>query len=282
MTGPRLFLGLVLVLGCALWWGVRPVATPPMATLATPPWPCGSRSKGAVIPEDVSKFNTGGAISIVMPQRRDTSDPRPRGGSYVHGGDVANLNSRTVDVLQVTWFDAACDAVVVDGAPLDGFTAPAGVVLTAWQNTSVILFAPDGGVVLRGVPPALWQVGAASQIHGTAADDLLSGSEADDVIWPGAGRDQVAPGGGDDYIGYTSGDLVILNDPPDLGHDRLDLRRFRADQIAVHADTEALILTTPDGTIRLTGQGSAAGNIEAVLLADDAVLDAAALTAMVR
>ena len=74
----------------------------------------------------VTKTNTGGPISSIMPSQRDAADRLPRGGRSVHGGEVANLSSPSSDVPQVTWFDAAGDSVVVDGTPLDGFIPPKG------------------------------------------------------------------------------------------------------------------------------------------------------------
>mgnify|MGYP003607048716 CR=1 FL=1 len=222
-----------------------------------------------------------GAITIDMNNLPPPDQMPPRGGSYDYAEAVSDLRSNPPPTLKITKFDATHDSVVLDGQPLDGVNLPSGLRMEEKQESTVLLFPEGGFVVLRGVTPALWQAGAARQIHGTAGNDALKGGAADDVFVPGSGQDSVTPDAGDDYILYTSGITTILNAPPNLGDDRLDLRRFSATDLAFHAEGQDLRITSPSGDVLLKGQFSASGNIETVLLAEQRVLTSGDLRSMV-
>lgn len=242
-------------------------------------WAPGTRHGSEVVKRDWFPYR-GGPITIDMNKLPPRDIVMPQGGSYVHGGDVANLTSGLNEVLRVTAFDASSDAVVMDGQPLNGRDAPEGWLL-AEANDSAILRAGDGAVVLRGVSLALWAKGAAQQMHGTAGDDTLTGTRSGEALIPGGGIDLVIPAGGDDWIGFTSGDKIIADAPPNEGLDTLDLRRFVRTDLQVTAEGDDLVVATPDGWIRLEGQlGAPDGNIETVLLARDDMLDAGSLLAL--
>ena len=198
----------------------------------------------------------------------------PRGGSYDYAEAVSDLRSNPPPTLKITKFDPTHDRVVLDGQPLDGVNLPPGLRMEEKQESTVLLF-PDGGLT-----PALWQAGAARQIHGSVGNDALKGGAADDVFVPGSGQDSVTPDAGDDYILYTSGITTILNSPPNLGDDRLDLRRFSTNDLAFHAEGQDLHITSPSGDVLLKGQFSASGNIETVLLAEQRVLTSRDLRSM--
>ena len=183
------------------------------------------------------------------------------------------------NVYQVTWFDAACDSIVVNGQPLDAGSIPPGLTLTH-SGTSMILLSGDGyGVVLRGVPLTLWADGAAAQIHGTAGDDSLTGTEGNDVISSGGGNDRIVPGAGDDRIVYAFGTDVIGNTPPNTGIDSLDLRRFAPSELGFAASGNDLLIQTADGSLRVEGQLTGAGNIEMLLLKREKTMTAAEMRA---
>lgn len=235
-----------------------------------------------MIPSD-GTAPTGGAITIDMSKLPDPADPTPGGGSFVYSDGVSNLHSDLSEVLRVTYFDAACDAVVLDGTPLDGKTTEATAArwrITEGKNSALVLLGAEGAVILRGVSLVLWQAGAARQIHGTAGDDNLVGTEQSDVFWSGGGSDRIAPAAGDDHIGYSVGDDVILNTPVNSGSDTLNLRRFSAADLGFTAQAADLIITTPIGKITLQDQLLGAGNLEMILLADDQTLTASDLQAL--
>jgi hypothetical protein len=195
----------------------------------------------------------------------------PRGGSYVHGGDVANLPEDTMDVLRVTAFDAVRDAIVIGGRPLhpDAITFPWRVF--DHNGSMTLLLDGDGAIVLRGVPQVAWAAGVLAQRQGTTANDVMVGDGSAEVFVPGSGLDQVSPAAGDDRISFASGYLVVSNDPPNLGDDTLDLRRFAGSDIVTSVEGYDVLIFTADGTIRLSQQFSPGlgGNVERVLFADD-------------
>jgi hypothetical protein len=199
--------------------------------------------------------------------------PIPRGGSYVHGGDLANLPERLSVVLRVTAFDPLRDPVVIGGQPLhtDAITFPWRVF--DHNGSMTLLLDGDGAIVLRGVPQSEWAAGLRAQIQGTASPDNLIGSNSNDIFTPGSGLDTVAPARGDDRINFTSGYLVISSSPPNSGNDTLDLRRFSRSDIAVSVEDDDALIFTPDGAIRLQDQfrEGAGGNIEQILLDNDDV-----------
>ncbi len=209
-------------------------------------------------------------------------DPRmPRGGSYIYAGSASILQSSNSTPLKVTGFDAACDALVVDGQPLGGDALPPNLTIAdarSGEGVSMVLrFGEDntdGAVVLRGVVRSIWAAGTAQQKHGTAGPDAMIGDSTDEVFVPGAGPDTVAPAGGNDRVIYSFGNLTILSTPPNSGRDTLNLSRYKFNDIGLTKEGNDLLLTTSEGTIRLQDQLSGSdNNVESVLLADENELD---------
>jgi Ca2+-binding RTX toxin-like protein len=219
----------------------------------------------------------------------------PLGGSYGHPPDTTNLVTPVAMILRVTLFDAAGDAIVIDGQPVSATTLPPGAILTHSGPEMILRLNGDDDVILRGIPLTYWAEGAARQIHGTAFADVLPGTAGADVLVPGgsktliepgesvnSGPDLVLPGTGDDRIVFSLGNLTIGATPPDSGTDTLDLRRFKRADLTLSRDGADLMIATPDGTIRLVGQNSADSNIETLLLDGKVPLTAADLRAAAR
>ncbi len=204
--------------------------------------------------------------------------PPPRGGSYVDPGEVADV-TREDYVLRATWFDPWFDTVTVEGQPLSGRSLPPGISVWDHEGSAIIAFGEGQAVVLRGVTVAEWRSGAARQLHGSPADDVLEGTGDLDVIAGGGGADDIVPGDGDDRINYGSGNDVVRGGERNRGHDTLDLRRFGPDDVRFAAQGADALIETPTGTIRLEGQlagapGNSLANIELVLLREEEVDEA--------
>lgn len=211
-----------------------------------------------------------------MPKDAGAPSEWPRGGSYVYGGDAANLHFGETEVYRVTYFNPTCHAVVVGGQPLGPDLLPEGGKVIEKDGSTALIWPEGWAVVLRGVSMDVWRQAQAMQISGTAADDALVGTAGPDVMVPGGGNDQVAPGPGDDAIVYSSGALVVLNTPPNAGNDHIELGRFAARDLTFSTDGADLVITTADGTIRLQGQlAEQADQIEALRLRDDLLVTAA-------
>lgn len=212
----------------------------------------------------------------------------PRGGSYIYAGSASILQSSNSTPQNVTWFDAACDALVVDGQPLSGQVIPANLTLadarSGYGVSMVLRFGennPDGAVVLRGVVKSIWAAGSSQQEHGTAGPDTMIGDNSDQVFVPGGGPDTVAPAGGNDRVVYSFGDLTIQSTPPNAGQDTLNLSRYKLGDIGLAVDGDDLLLTTTEGTIRIQDQlSSPESNIETLLLADKKMLDMTGMPAL--
>ena len=118
--------------------------------------------------------------------------------------------------------------------------------------------------------------------QGADSDDMVTGTPLADTLRGGGGNDTIAALGGNDVIVYDSGDDVILgNAQRNTGTDLLVLSQYDADQVSFAVEGFDVLVTTPDGVIRLEHQlrhapGHAEGNIEAILFADG-TLDAAGL-----
>lgn len=176
-------------------------------------------------------------------------------------------------IQKITSFDFTHDGIVIGGNPLNGASLPTGITASDADGSTVIQYGVDDYVVLRGVSLAQWQAGAAAQILGSAADDVLAGDETDNVFDGGGGNDTIVAGAGNDRINYASDNDVIMGDASNEGIDTLDLRRFNAGDVQFKVAGSGVLITTSDGTILLDSQvlhdlGSTFSNIETILFKD--------------
>jgi hypothetical protein len=249
---------------------------------AKPLWPCLPRLGEAVVNEFHPPHIDGDERFHIKMRMPNPEDPMPRGGSYAQASAASDLSRDTSAPQRIFLFDPGCDSLVLDGQPLSEANLPRGVTITESSNSMILLLPNGGAVILRGIRPALWREGVARQIHGTRFSETLTGTEGPDVFSPGWGRDTVIPGAGDDSITYARGDLTIANQPPNLGQDLLDLRRFRLEDLQFFAQGPEITIKTPNGKIHLPDQRAANGNIEMILLQDEASLSAAELAALIH
>jgi hypothetical protein len=277
-----LFGSAALLVAAAAWLWLRP------ADVKSGIWACGSPIWEFQSADQGNAPRSDGKITIDM-NNLPPDDPRmPRGGSYIYAGSASILQSTNSTPQRVTWFDAACDALVVDGQPLSGDVIPPGLTVAdarSGEGVSMVLrfgdYNPDGAVVLRGVAKSIWAAGAAQQRHGTAGPDAMVGDSSDEVLVPGAGPDTIAPAGGNDRVVYSFGDLTILSTPPNSGQDTLNLSRYKLDDIGIVKEGDDLLLSTTEGTIRIQNQLSVPdNNIETLLLADKEKLDMTEIPAL--
>jgi hypothetical protein len=253
---------------------------------ADPPplWDCGSRSGRDVTFSKGGKRDKDGNI---IPRAHDAPrSPFPRGGAYAYGGFAANLKSSSIDVWRLGPFDVVCHAVVLDGTPLHPDRLRFARAVVEFEGSGGVIWHDETAIVLRGIPIAWWRRGASRQVHGTARDDTLIGTDGDDVIVPGSGNDLVMPGGGNDAVVFTSGTLVIADDPQNSGADHVELTRFGMANVAFTQSGTDLIISTPDGFIRIVNQlATAQGQVERIRLGEngrDVWVDAAMMRNLVE
>lgn len=103
----------------------------------------------------------------------------------------------------------------------------------------------------------------------TAGNDSITGTTFADLLSGGAGNDTLNGGAGNDTFLFSSGNDLILGHVNNTGADRLDLSQYDASAVRFSVSGADVVITTPDGTIRLGSQafydlGNARSNIETI------------------
>lgn len=110
-------------------------------------------------------------------------------------------------------------------------------------------------------------------------NDRITGTIQADTFYDALGDDTISGGGGNDIFVFHGGnDVIVGRLTANAGFDTLDLSDFTSDELMFSTSGYDVIVSTPDGTIRLEYQlryaiGHERGNIESILLADGVVLD---------
>ncbi len=125
-------------------------------------------------------------------------------------------------------------------------------------------------------------------IHARALADQINedggtiqGSSLADIIGTGYGNDTISAGAGDDVIVYHSGNDLIRGDNGAInsGFDTLDLSQYTAADVSFRVSGHDVLVTTPDGTIRLEYQvryelEHARSNVEEIIFSDGSLNEA--------
>lgn len=216
-----------------------------------------------------------GHVTLTLPDAETFDATGLRGGRYDYAEAASNLTASS-EVIRITYFNTTTDTVVINGNAIHGSNLPEDVATHEADGSVVISNADGGHIVLRGVSMADWLSGSQAQLHGTYTSETLTGTAAPNVIAGGGGDDTISAGAGDDRINYASGNDVILGNTQNLGFDTLDLRRFSSQSVTFSINGHDVLITTPDGVIRLDYQvryeyGHTRSNIETILFADGAL-----------
>ena len=186
------------------------------------------------------------------------------GGNDTILGDINNFGNDTLDLSQynadqVSFNNLGSDMII---------TTPDGIITLTYQvltnighqrsNIENIIFA-DGSLD----DAAIRERAIADQ--NTAGDDVTTA------------------GAGDDTIVYQGGDDTIVGNLLNHGNDTLDLSQYNADQVSFVNDGNDIVISTPDGSIRLDAQIARSldhyhSNIENLIFADG-TLDEAGIRA---
>lgn len=113
----------------------------------------------------------------------------------------------------------------------------------------------------------------------TAGNDSITGTAFADLLNGGAGNDTLNGGAGNDTFVFTSGNDLILGHVNNTGADRLDLSQYAASAVRFSVSGADVVITTPDGTIRLGSQvfydlGNARSNIETITFSNGSLNEA--------
>ena len=174
----------------------------------------------------------------------------------------------------VYFVDAAADVVVeLAGQGTDLVSSSVSWTLNA--NFENLTLTGSGSINGNGNTQA-------NILTGNIGANLLTAGDGNDTILGGGGNDTIVAGTGDDVIAYVSGDNVVVgNATYNTGFDTLDLGRFKATDVSFSFSVWDVLITTPDGIIRLDYQarydvGHAQSNIEKILFSDG-ILDEQAI-----
>lgn len=214
----------------------------------------------------------GNVFNVIMP-----SDPNLTNKTADRSTSLSSSNAPK----NVHNFNSSGDVLVLDGMVINPNTPGGAVTLTQVGGDVQVSANGATAAMLVGVSLSAWQSAAATQLTGTAGDDVLSGTGAADLIAGGAGNDTIIAGGGDDVIIYSGGDDVIASAlTPNSGTDELDMSAYRSSDVRFSVSGDDVLITTPDGIVRLENQvldlpGGPNTNIERIIFADIAIDDAA-------
>ncbi|SLN73700.1 calcium-binding protein [Ruegeria meonggei] len=202
----------------------------------------------------------------------NSGDDVVHGHQSNRGQDTLDLSKYSSDQVSLS---SSGDSVIIE--------TPDGTITLTYQhyhdigsdktNVETIVFS-DGTLDEVGIRDR------ALSDQSTDGDDTIVGTKYGETIIDGSGSDTFYASHGDDTIIYHSGDDRITN--RNDGFDTLDLSKYQADEIQFASDGSNLIITTPDGQIKVDSQfsrelGSVHLNIDKVVFSDGELDEAAIL-----
>lgn len=192
----------------------------------------------------------------------------------------SNSNGSSGPVI-VNGFNASGHILSLSEGPINPSALPDGLSL-AQTESGVAVYREDLVIVeLVGVQLSDWI--SASQGHGIGStqSEAIQGTVNGDLIASGSGHDTISAGAGNDVIVYHSGNDLIRGDNSAInsGFDTLDLSQYAAADVSFRVSGHDVLVTTPDGTIRLEYQvryelGHARSNIEGIIFSDGSLNEA--------
>lgn len=201
------------------------------------------------------------------------------GNDLILGNTSINYGNDTLDFRRYKMADVH---FTVSGHDVQ-VTTPDGTVTLQYQvryeygnarsNIESILFS-DGTLNEAGIKER------ALADQATAGHDLITGTIQADVLFGLAGNDTLAAAGGNDTLYFNSGQDVILGATTfNTGQDTLDLSQYSAASVKFKVIGHDVVVTTPDGTIRLEYQvryafGHERSNIEQIIFSDGTLNEA--------
>ena len=191
---------------------------------------------------------------------------------FVAGEDKISL-SVGVSFSDLTFLQDGADTLISDSVSSIRLV---GVLTSSLAETDFIDGGPDAELFdYRGSPIGVDVEAStgADMIYGSDFSDTIDASSGADILNGGAGDDSLTGGAGDDMFVYTGGNDTIMGDGFNHGNDTLDLSQYMAAQVSFAVDGNDVVITTPDGTIRLEDEvfrtsGHYHSNIENIIFAD--------------
>jgi Ca2+-binding RTX toxin-like protein len=209
--------------------------------------------------------------------------------NYTSGNDVivgnATFNSG-LDTLNLGRFKSSDVRFSISG--FDVFiTTPDGTIRLDYQTRYEIGHARSNIEVLLFSDSTLDEAGIRARAiadQSTTGSDSVVGTIYADTFVDDIGNDTITARDGNDTIIYAAGnDVIVGNGTANLGQDTLDLGKYRASDVRFSVSGWDVLVTTPDGVIRLDYQirqavGNVASNIETIIFSD-LTLDEAGISA---